>query len=467
MTFLIDRRRFALILATAVTAIALGATLMIARAQAPASGNVAAALVKKVTAAVDADAARLQTIFKDLHQNPELAFMETRTAGIVAKELRAAGFEVKTGIGRTGVVGLLRNGAGPVVMFRADMDANAVQEATGLPYASKVRVKLASGVEVPVAHMCGHDAHTTWLIGIAKVMAAHKAEWKGTLVLVAQPAEEPILGAKEMVRDGMYTRHGVPKPDYLIGLHTAPVPTGVVGFRPGPANAGTDQLDVTFRGIGGHGSSPHLTKDPVLMAATAVVQYQFLVSRAINPLNAAVVTVGSIQAGTDNNVIPSSALVKINLRWYDEADRKLMMEGIERINKSIAAAYDLPADLQPTTTWKGGASVLANDAGMAQAVQAPLRALLGDRAVLNEAPKVMGSEDFQHLLPEGEKRPYLFMFVGTAKPEHVKKAQAEGKLVPYSNHNADYQVDLDAIPVGTKIGAVALLELLARGAPQK
>jgi amidohydrolase len=269
---------------------------------------------------------------KDLHQNPELGFMESRTAGIVAKELQALGYEVKTGIGKTGVVGILRNGAGRVVMFRADMDANAVQEATGLPYESKVRVKMPDGSETPVAHLCGHDAHVTWLIGVAKVMAGAKADWKGTLVLVAQPAEEPVLGAEAMVKDGLYTKHGVPKPDYLIGLHTTPVPTGMVVSKAGDFNAGTDQLDVTFKGVGGHGSSPHLAKDPVLMAATAVVQYQSIVSRAIDPLNAAVITVGSIQAGADNNVIPNSALVKINLRWYDEADRTRMIEGIERIN---------------------------------------------------------------------------------------------------------------------------------------
>lgn len=426
--------------------------------------NVPAPLVRKVSTAVDGDTARLQEIFKDLHRNPELGFMETRTAGIVAKELGALGYEVKTGIGGTGVVGILRNGAGPVVMYRADMDANAVEEATGLPYSSKVRVKLPTGAEVPVAHLCGHDAHVTWLLGVAKTMAGLKADWKGTLVLVAQPAEEPILGAKEMVRDGLYTRDGVPKPDYLVGLHTSPIPTGFVAFKPGDFNAGTDQLDVTFRGIGGHGSSPHLTKDPVLMAAAAVMQYQFIVSRAIDPLHAAVITVGSIQSGSDNNVIPASALVKINLRWFDPADRKLMLDGIERINQSIASAYGLPPELKPTTVMKGGAVVLSNDAEMATMVQPALRSLLGEKAVIVQAPKLMGSEDFHHLVIDNEKHRYLYMFVGTAKPEHFKKAQAEGKLFPYSNHNPDYQVDLDAIALGAKIGTVTALEFLAQGA---
>lgn len=418
----------------------------------------------RVVSLVNQDQARLTEIFKDIHQNPELGFMETRTAEIVAKELRKLGYEVKTGIGKTGVVGILRNGSGPTVMFRADMDANAVQEATGLPYASKVRVKREDGIEVPVGHMCGHDAHVTWLLGVAKAMVELKNEWSGTLILVGQPAEELIQGAAAMVKDGLYTKHGVPKPDYLVGLHTSPIPTGVIAATPGDINAGTDQLDVTFHGIGGHGSSPHLAKDPVLMASTAVVQYQFIVSRAIDPLHAAVLTVGSVQAGTDNNVIPASALVKINLRWYDEKDRQLMLDGIERINQSIASAYNLPPELKPTTVMKGGSKVLSNDAGMAKTLTPVLQSFLGEKAVLSNAPKVMGSEDFHHLVIENENPRYMYMYVGTAKPEHFKQAQAEGKQVPYSSHNPDYQVDLDAIPLGAKIGTLSVLEFLAKGA---
>ena len=432
-------------------------------APAAAQGHeVAAALLEKAGAAVDGEGARLQEIFEDIHRNPELAFLETRTAGIVAKELRALGYEVKTGIGRTGVVGILRNGTGTVVMYRADMDANAVEETTGLPYASRARARLASGVEVPVAHLCGHDAHVAWLLGVAKAMTTLRAHWTGTLVLVAQPAEETIQGARAMVRDGLYTTHGVPKPDYLIGLHSAPFPTGTVTFKPGDLNAGTDQLDVTFRGVGGHGSSPHLAKDPVLMAATAVVQYQSIVSRAIDPLHAAVLTVGSIQAGADNNVIPAQALVKINLRWYDAADRTLMLEGIDRINRSLALANGLPADLEPTTLMKGGSVVLSNDEGMARAAAPALRSLLGEKAVVTDLPRLMVSEDFHHLVLDNEAHRYLYMYVGTAQPAHVRQARAEGRLVPYLNHNPDYQVDPAAIPIGAKVGTVTVLELLAR-----
>lgn len=426
-----------------------------------------ASLVDEVSSAVDQDAPRLDEIFKDLHQNPELGFMEKRTAGIVAGQLEELGYEVMTGIGVTGVVGVLRNGEGPTVMYRADMDANAVEEATGLPYASTARV-IRDNEDVPVAHLCGHDANVTWMLGMARVMVQLRDQWKGTLILVAQPAEEPILGAKAMVADGLYQRlkeAKIPPPDYLVGLHTAPIPTGTLMTRPGDINAGTDQLDVTFHGIGGHGSMPHLTKDPVVMAALAIVQYQFIISRGIDPLHAPVITVGSVTAGADNNVIPASSLLKINLRWYDEEDRTIMVNGIDRINKSIAAAYNLPPGLEPTLVMKGGSSVLSNDAGMLDTVAPVLSAFLGEDAVMLNGPKLMGSEDFHHLVvdTEGVSHRYLYMYVGTADPADVKAARARGMLYPYSNHNPDYKVDLNAIPIGAKIASLSALTFFAEG----
>lgn len=419
--------------------------------------------VRKLHAAIDGDAPRLIEIFKDLHANPELGFMETRTAAIVEQNLKADGFKVRTGIAKTGVVGVLENGPGPVVMFRADMDCNAVEEATGLPYASTKRMERMSAdgrsEEVPVMHACGHDAHTTWLIGLGRAMAANRSEWSGTLVLVAQPAEELIAGARAMVEDGLYSE-GVPEPDYLIGLHTAPIPTGIVVSQAGNFNAGSDQLDVTFYGVGGHGSSPHLAKDPVLMAASAITQYQFIVSRAIDPQKAAVITVGAVQSGSDNNVIPDTALLKINLRWYDEKDRELMFAGIERINRAIAEAYGMPESMYPTTVRKGWCSVLTNDEGMVAKINPALGAMLGDKNIIS-IPPAMGSEDIHHLVLDNQKKRYHYVPVGTAKPEHFFKAQQEGKMVPYSNHNPDYQVDLDAIAVGTKIGVSAVLTMFA------
>ncbi len=238
----------------------------------PASASPSPGLIATVNAAVEADAPRLTAIFKDLHQHPKIAFTETRTAAIVAKELKALGFAVTTGIGKTGVVGVMKNGPGPTLWFRADMDSNSVLEASGLAWAATKPQRLADGSEISVMHACGHDAHVTWLLGIAKAMTVLKSDWSGTLVVYAQPAEEVGLGAQAMVDDGLHSR-GFPKPDFALGSHTVPLPVGTVVSPPSVRMAGTDQLDVTFFGVGGHGSTPNLTIDPVVMAAQAVLSY--------------------------------------------------------------------------------------------------------------------------------------------------------------------------------------------------
>ena len=271
---------FKLVRGFAVASIFLVSGASISTAQL-AEGDVRA-LSDRIGAIVDQDAARLQEIFKGIHQNPELGFMETRTAGIVADELTSLGYEVKTGIGGTGVVGILENGPGPVVMWRADMDANAIREQTGLPYASEVQVTNLEGEETYVAHMCGHDAHTTWLIGLARAMKELRNDWSGTLVLVAQPAEEPIAGAQAMIDDGLYTTHGVPEPDVFLAFHTAPLPTGTFASTVGRVNTMSSMVDVTFHGVGGHGSSPHHAKDPIVMTGAAIMQLQTVVSRRID-----------------------------------------------------------------------------------------------------------------------------------------------------------------------------------------
>ena len=322
-----------------------------------------------------ADSARLVNIFQDLHLNPELGFMEVRTSAIVAKELKSLGFEVMTGIGKTGVVGILKNGDGPVVMYRADMDCNAVKETTGLSYASLKTAKNAEGVEVPVMHACGHDAHTTWMLGIAKIMLTLKSQWNGTLIMISQPAEEPGGGANAMAAE-MYKK-GVPEPDYLLGMHTAPAPLGYYLNAPGYRMAGADQLDVTIYGVGGHGSSPQGTIDPIVMAANAILQYQTIISRNIDPQTAAVLTVGAVQSGNDNNVIPSSALLKLNLRWFTESDRKLMLDGIDRINKGIALANNLPLELYPRINMKQYVIPLKNDTLMVKKINSVLGKMSG------------------------------------------------------------------------------------------
>jgi amidohydrolase len=431
-----------------------------AQAPAPASGAVAPALIASIDAAVAADTARLTTIFKDLHQHPEIAFTETRTAGIVARELKALGFAVTAGIGGTGVVGVMENGPGPTVWYRADMDANAVRETTGLPYAATAQQRLADGTEIDVMHACGHDAHVTWLLGLARTMAGMKSAWSGTLVLYAQPAEEVGLGAQAMVDDKLWQR-GLPQPDYAFGAHAAPLPTGVVASSAGVRMAGTDQLDITFRGVGGHGSTPQMTVDPVVMAAQAVLAYQTIVSRNIDPQTAAVLSVGSIVAGRDNNVIPDTAVLKLNLRWFEPGVRAQMLKRIDEINHGIAIAAGVAPDRMPTRLMKGNAGPLANDAALVARINPSLEALLGTGRVMDRFPAVMGSEDFQEAFrPLGT--PYAFILIGVAPPELFARAQAAGQQFPYANHNPDFFVDLAAIPVGAKVSTVTVLSVMAR-----
>ncbi len=408
-----------------------------------------------------ADSFRLVEIFKDLHQNPELGFMEVRTSAIIAKELKALGYDVITGIAKTGVVGILKNGDGPVVMYRADMDCNSVKEITGLPYASTKTMKKEDGTETPVMHACGHDAHVTWMLGIAKIMVALKNEWKGTLVFIGQPAEELLTGAQAMVDYSMYAK-GVPVPDYLFGMHTWPIPVGTISNGIDVRTAGSDQLDVTFYGVGGHGSTPEVTKDPIVMASNAVMQYQTIISRNIAAQDAAVLTVGAFHAGVDNNVIPASAIVKLNLRWFNEKTRNVLLDGIKRINEGIAISNNLSKEMYPTIKMKGNVFPLENNAALTNKINAALAAVIAPDKIITNALPMMGSEDFHHLVRGNNKTVYDYIQVGTANPAAYAKAVQEGKRAPYFNHNGNYQVDLAAIPLGTVIGAVGLLEIFRK-----
>jgi amidohydrolase len=410
---------------------------------------------------IAADSAQLAAMYKDLHQNPELGFQEWRTSGIVAKELKALGYEVITGMAKTGVAGILRNGGGPIVMFRADMDCNSVKEITGLPYASTKTMKKDDGTETPVMHACGHDAHVTWLLAIAKQMMALKAQWKGTLILLAQPAEEPMLGAKALAADSIY-KNRLPVPDYLLGLHTWPIPTGTIINGMQERMAGSDQLDVTFYGVGVHGSSPENGKDPIVMACNAVMQYQTVVSRQIAAQESAVLTVGAIHAGVDNNVIPAQATVKLNLRWFNEKTRNVLLDGIRRINEGIAVANNLPKEMYPSTNMKSTVFPLVNDEATAQRVNKALTAIIPATDIYDKLPPVMGSEDFQHLVKDNGKTVCDFILVGTAHPDDCARAANEGKKFPYFNHNGNYKVDFNALPLGVEIGVTSLLELFKK-----
>ncbi|WP_310476364.1 amidohydrolase [Sandarakinorhabdus sp.] len=423
------------------------------------SAPLSPAVIDRASVLVDADAARLETLFKDLHAHPELPFTETRTAAIVASELKALGFEVTTGIGGTGVVGVLRNGPGKTIWYRADMDANGVEEITGLPYAAKARQKLPDGSDEWAMHACGHDAHVTWLLGTARALAKMKQAWSGTLLVYAQPAEELGLGAQAMLKDGLLTR-GFPKPDLGFGSHTAPGPVGAVSNSPGVRMAGTDQLDITFTGLGGHGSTPQMTIDPVVMAAQAVLGYQTIISRNIDPQSAAVLTVGAIEAGRDNNVIPQTAVLKLNLRWFDRTVRGQLLTRIDEVSRGVAIGAGVAIDKMPTRAMKGSAVPLVNDAALVKTIDQPLKQLLGPNMVINNFPAVTGSEDFQEVMVAA-KVPYVFLLIGVAPMDRYTAAVKAGRMAPYSNHNPDFFVDLAAVPLGTKVNTVSILSLFA------
>ena len=282
----------------------------------------------------------LEKIYTDIHAHPELSMQEERTSGIAAARLRAAGFDVTTGVGKTGVVGVLRNGDGPVVMLRADMDALPVQEATGLPYASTVTATDRSGKTVPVAHACGHDMHVAWLIGAATLFAQARDEWHGTLMPVFQPAEETAEGSQAMIDDGMLERF--PKPDVILGQHVMVGSAGAVGTRAGVVTSAGDSLQIRLFGRGAHGSMPQASIDPVVMAAATVMRLQTIVSREVAPEAAAVVTIGALQAGTKENVIPDEAIIKLNVRTFDDQVRTRVLDAIQRIVKAEASASGSP-----------------------------------------------------------------------------------------------------------------------------
>ena len=430
-------------------------------------------LLPEIHKAVDTDAKRVQAIYKDIHEHAELGFMETRTAGIVAEELRALGFEVKTGIGKTGVAAILKNGDGPVFMFRADMDALPIEEKTGLPYASKQRVTNLDGVEVPVSHMCGHDAHTTWAIALGKAMTRLKDQWSGTLVLVTQPAEEPIEGALAMLNDGLYTKHAVPKPDYYLALHTGPFPIGAVVLTSGRVNTGSQHIDVKFHAAGGHGSQPHATTDPIIMAGAAIMQYQTIVSRMMDPTETSVLTVGMVEAGSTYNVIPTEANLKLKLHYTTIESGEKMVESIRRVSDNIARTYGITEEgMMPEVKVRGYAPPVVNNPEWMTRIREVLKDAKAADKVITDEPVIEGvglfdleasaSDDVFALIEEIEGAKGAYIFIGTAPPAMVAAAHKEGKEYPFIAHQPNYMVDLDGITFGTKVATVLALDVLAR-----
>jgi hippurate hydrolase len=372
-----------------------------------------------VSTAVDAD---LADLYRDLHQHPELSFQETRTAGIVAARLEAAGFETTTGVGRTGVVGVLRNGAGPTALLRADMDALPMPERTGLPYASTTRGVDADGNDVPVMHSCGHDVHVTCLLGAADALSAERDTWAGTLMVVFQPAEEVGGGAQAMLDDGLYERFG--RPDVVLGQHVGPLPAGLLALRPGPAFAAADALRVVMFGRGGHGSRPETTVDPVVMAAATVLRLQTIVSREIAGTDAAVVTVGALRAGTKENIVPDEAELLLSVRSFDPAVRERTLAAIERIVSAEAQASAAPRP--PEITLLESFPAVVNDVAAAARTRAGFEELIGPGLVVDPG-LVTGSEDVG-LLATGAGAPCVYWILGGADPAAFAGATSEDEL---------------------------------------
>ena len=372
----------------------------------------------------------LESLYKDIHSHPELSMEEKRTAGIAAEHLRSTGFDVTTGIGKTGVVGVLKNGDGPTIMLRADMDALPVLEATGLPYASKVTSTDRDGKTVPVMHACGHDMHVTWLIGAATWFAQHRNGWRGTLMPLFQPAEETGEGAGAMIEDGLFQR--VPKPDVILGQHVMVGSSGVISSRSGVITSAGDSLQIRMFGRGAHGSMPQSSIDPVVMAAATVLRLQTIVSREVAPTDAAVVTVGSLQAGTKENVIPDEAIIKLNVRTFDEDVRRRVLAAIERIVNAEAEASRAPK--KPEITPLDRYAFVKNDPDATKRVADAFRSYFPAERVQQTQPTT-ASEDFGSF-GTGWHVPSVFWFVGGTDPDLYAKAKKAGTVADIpTNHN--------------------------------
>ena len=391
------------------------------------------ALTKALTATDPSLLVELETLYKDLHQNPELSMQEVRTAKIVADAMEKLGFEVTRNIGVTGVVCVLKNGAGSTVMLRADMDALPMAENTGLPYSSKVRAKDADGIDVGVAHSCGHDMHVTWMLGAAHVLANNRDAWQGTLMIVFQPGEETAEGALAMVKD--WDKGSFPKPDIILGQHVMVGAAGTINYRPGVTLSAGDSLKITLFGRGSHGSQPQTSIDPVIMAAATTMRLQTIVSREIAPSEPAVLTIGSLQAGTKENIIPDEATIKLNMRTFSEDTREYMLKSIRLI--CCAECDASGAERPPEFTTINRYPLTENDLIATQKIAGVFNQQFGKNAVLAAGP-ASASEDFS-VFGRSWGVPYVFWFVGGTDPEVYAKAVQEKTVnkIP-SNHSPQF-----------------------------
>jgi hippurate hydrolase len=403
---------------------------------------------------VDKEAASLIELYKQLHAHPELALQEEKTATRIARELRAAGFEVTERFGGTGVVALLKNGPGPTILVRADMDGLPIEEQTGLPYASKVRVRDRDGLDVGVMHACGHDINMTCLVGTARVLASMKERWRGTLLFIGQPAEETGQGAKAMLEAGLFDKFQ--RPSFGLALHCdARYPHGHVTYRVGQMQANVDSVDVLVRGRGGHGAAPHVTIDPVVVAARMVLDLQTLVSRERDPFEPVVVTVGSIHGGTKHNIIPSEVKLQLTVRTMTDASRKAVLEGIARIVRAAAAAAGAP---EPTIRHDAGAytPALHNGPELAGKLVPLFKDVIGSERV-HIRPPSMGGEDFSRFTLAGI--PTFYYYLGTVPPERYEASLKGGPPLPPTHSALFYPVPEPTIRTGVLTMALAVLEL--------
>ena len=401
-----------------------------------------------------------QALYLDLHTHPELSSHEAQTAAKLAERLRKAGYEVTEHVGGTGIVAVMKNGNGPTVMLRTELDALPVEEKTGLPYASKVQTKDDAGHDVFVMHACGHDLHMASLLGAAEIMAHTKDSWHGTLMLLGQPAEETISGAKKMIADGFLTRF--PKPDVGVALHVGNLlPAGKVGIAPGTYDANADSLRITIYGKGGHGSAPHTAIDPIVIAARTILALQTIPSREVKPGEMSVVTVGYIRAGNKNNIIPDEAELGLTVRTYKEEVRKQVLAAITRITKAEAAAAGAPRE--PSIEEYESTNSVYNNPALANRLKATLETAVGRDNVVVEGP-ITGSEDYSVFIEQGI--PSLYFSLGGANPQKFAEAKAAGTMLP-SNHSSLFAPDLDpALHTGITAEVAVLRNLLNSSAEE-
>jgi hippurate hydrolase len=410
--------------------------------------------------AIQRDFPYLQSLYTDLHTHPEISFQEKNTSRRMAKELRKAGFRVTESVGGYGVVGVLENGAGPTVLLRTDMDALPIAEQTGLPYASRVQTIDDQGNKVPVMHACGHDIHMTVFTGTARRLHELRDRWHGTLVMIAQPAEERGAGARAMIGDGLFSRF--PRPDYNLGLHVhSNLAAGAINYVPGYAMANVDSVDITVFGIGGHGAYPQMTKDPVVLAAQIINALQTLVSRELPPIEAGVVTVGSIHGGSKHNIIPDRVDMQLTVRSYTDAVREQLLTGIQRIALAQARSMGLPEDKLPVVKVKDEHTpALYNDPALTDRMVVALQRELGEDKISRTVAE-MGGEDFAEYGRVEPRIPGVFLWLGSIAPERIRQARAQQNSLP-SLHSPFYApAPHPTIVTGVEALTTEALELLA------